>query len=377
MAKRETSSVTLRLKPLSNGREHYYLDIYVKGKRSYEFLPFYKVRATDESTRILNENAKVAAKAWRNKRELEIIQEKGGIRKSDTRLLLVDWLEQFKALKEEKGQSDGRALSVGKLITHIKNYKGDNVRLCDVDEDYCKGFVDYLSTAKSGRSKVNEKTLAKSTANLYYSILIAALNEAVRNKLITANPTKMLSVEDKKGIMAKRAVRPYLEIEEVKALMKVHCSNPQVEKAFLFACFTGLRISDIRNLRWDNIQVSGGVYKLTIDMKKTKESLTLKLNKQAIRYLPEQNGIFVFDLPVNAPTINDALKSWAKKAGIKKNISFHVSRHTFATMELTMGADLFVVSKLLGHKNIAVTQVYADIVNKKREAAIDLLDSAF
>jgi len=368
--------VTLRLKKLSGGREHYYLDIYVKGKRSYEFLPLYKVRATDEETRNLNKNSETSAKAARNKRELEIIQEIGGIRKVDDKLLLKDWLAQFKQLKEETGQSNGRALSVGKMIYHINQYKS-NVRLCDVDEDFCKGFIKYLSTAKSGKHVVNEKILAKSTATLYFSIFTAALNEAVRRKLIIENPTKFLSKDDKILIRAKKATRPYLTIDEVKMLMKERCTNEQVGRAFLFGCFTGLRVSDIRNLRWDSIIKTGDDYKLSLVMQKTQDPLTLKLNKQAVKCLPERKGVYVFDLPVNDPTINDALKSWAKRAGISKNISFHVSRHTFATMELTMGADLYVVSKLLGHRNISVTQVYADVINKKREEAIDKLDDAF
>ncbi len=377
MAKRETSSVTLRLKPLSNGREHYYLDIYVKGKRSYEFLPLYKIRATDEETRNLNENALTSAKAWRNRRELEIIQQVGGIKKTDDKLLLTDWLEQFKLLKMETGQSDGRSLSVGKLISHIKKYKGDKLRLCDVDADFCRGFVKYLSTAKSGKHTVNEKTLSKSTAGLYFSILTTALNEAVRKKKISVNPISELNKEDRSLIRAKKATRPYLSIEEVKLLMKGHCSNREVERAFLFGCFTGIRLSDIRNLRWDAITITGKEYRLSFVMQKTQDSLTLKLNKQAVKCLPKRNGIYVFNLPLNDATINNALKSWAKRSGVKKNISFHVSRHTFATMELTMGADLYVVSKLLGHKNISVTQVYADIIDKKREEAVDKLDEAF
>lgn len=376
-AKRGTSFVTLRTKPVSKGRESYYLDIYVDGKRTYEFLHLYKVAAVDDVTRAQNKNTEQAATAIRNKRELEIIQGTGGIKNdTDSKMLLTDWLESFKNLKAQTGQSDGRSLSVVKLIAHIKNYKG-KVRLCDVDENYCKGFVQYLSTAKSGRSTVNEKTLAKSTANLYFSILTSALNEAVRKKIIISNPVKSLSKEERKPIKSSGTSRPYLTIEEVKKLIKTGCNNEQVKRAFLFGCFSGLRISDIRNLTWDNISVENGAYRLSIVMQKTQDPLTMRLNKQAVKWMPEHNGNFVFDLPVNAATINDCLKSWAKKAGISKDISFHVSRHTFATMELTLGADLYVVSKLLGHKDLSVTQVYAEIISKKREEAVELIDGAF
>ena len=82
-------------------------------------------------------------------------------------------------------------------------------------------------------------------------------------------------------------------------------------------------------------------------------------------------------MPFYNSIINDNLKRWAKAAGIEKSLCFHMSRHTFATMELTLGADLYVVSKLLGHHDLSVTQVFADIINKKREEAVDLMDEAF
>jgi len=70
---------------------------------------------------------------------------------------------------------------------------------------------------------------------------------------------------------------------------------------------------------------------------------------------------------------NEVLKKWAKEAGINKNLSSHVARHSFATMALSSGADLYTVSKLLGHRNIATTQIYAKIIDKKKEEAVDML----
>ena len=159
--------------------------------------------------------------------------------------------------------------------------------------------------------------------------------------------------------------------------MATDCRQPETKRAFLFACFTGLRISDIRNLQWANISKRNGGRFLSITMQKTREPLTMKLNKQAISLLPKEGKGFIFDLPIYDSMINDQLKSWAKRAGIEKNVCFHVSRHTFATMELTLGADLYVVSKLLGHTNVGVTQIYADIINKRRDEAVELIDNAF
>lgn len=85
---------------------------------------------------------------------------------------------------------------------------------------------------------------------------------------------------------------------------------------------------------------------------------------------------FVFDLP-NYFTINRCVKKWAKDAEIKKDVTFHIARHTFATTLLTLGADIYTTSKLLGHQNIRTTQIYAEVVNKKKVEAVNLLDNVF
>ena len=138
----------------------------------------------------------------------------------------------------------------------------------------------------------------------------------------------------------------------------------------------GLRVSDIRKLTWSDLQQSGGRVRIEIKMQKTKEPLYLPISDEALKWLPERgetkDGDIIFPL-THEGTVNDTLQHWANVAGITKHISFHVARHTHATMLLTLGADLYTVSKLLGHKNIATTQIYAKIVDKKKEEAIGLI----
>ncbi len=371
--------MTLRTKPVSKGRHSYYLDIYKDGQRRYEFLKLYLVPATNEAAKVQNSNTEQAAKAIRNQRELEIIQGKGGLTPiSNSKMLLLDWMKEFRKMKLATGQSEERALSIDKVVTHLKAYKGEKVKLSSVDANFCKGFVAYLGNANSEKHTKNTKQLASSTANGYFQIFTSALNEAVRQKKITSNPVMYLSREDKKPIRAEKSNRTFLTIDEVKKLACTEFKNDNIKRAFLFACFTGLRISDIRNLTWSNIVDRNGAKYITITMQKTREPLTIKLNKQAFNWLPKK-GITkeVFNLPFYNSIINDNLKRWAKAAGIEKNLCFHMSRHTFATMELTLGADLYVISKLLGHHDLSVTQVYADIINQKREEAVDLMDEAF
>ncbi|MFR5475708.1 MAG: site-specific integrase, partial [Phocaeicola massiliensis] len=107
----------------------------------------------------------------------------------------------------------------------------------------------------------------------------------------------------------------------------------------------------------------------------------LPLSRHAIRWLPERNGegdeSKIFDGLPAEPNINKVLAKWVETAKIAKKITYHTSRHTFATMMLTLGADLYTVSKLLGHANVKTTQIYAKIVDSKKVEAVNLVDSVF
>ncbi|SUE34570.1 Tyrosine recombinase XerD [Rikenella microfusus] len=169
-----------------------------------------------------------------------------------------------------------------------------------------------------------------------------------------------------------------MTIEEVRALIATPMKNEAVKQAYLFSCFCGLRISDIISLKWKDVFVDRGQYRLAVSMQKTKEPIYLPLSPEALKWMPERgektSEDHVFDLP--SPTmINTLLKPWAKAAGIDKRFSFHTSRHTFATMMLTLGADLYTTSKLLGHADVKMTQVYAKIINQKKDDTIGLIDT--
>lgn len=167
-------------------------------------------------------------------------------------------------------------------------------------------------------------------------------------------------------------------MEEVKKLIDTPCRRPDIKGALLFSCFCGLRISDVRSLKWGNIVANGDKMYLQITQFKTRCPLSLPLNRQAMRWMPKRGNAtdddFIFPPLSKNMTVLD---TWAKEAGITKHVTFHVSHHTFATMELTMGADLYTTSKLLGHTNVTTTQIYAKIVNSKEEEAVSLLDGAF
>lgn len=255
-----------------------------------------------------------------------------------------------------------------------------------VNKDYCLGFILYLNNAKTigttnplmGQHK--ERLMAKSTAKLYYNTFVTALNEAVRDGIIETNPTAKIKKEEKKPINVSCNTRTYLAIEELNAMISTPYKEVNIKNAFLFACFCGLRYSDVVDLKWSDIKSDGNSISIQKIQVKTKQMVITPLNKEALSYMPDrkdssQDGL-VFNLPPSY-TINYHIKKWAKLAHIDKDISFHVARHTFATTLITLGADLYTTSKLMGHKNLRTTQIYAEIVNKKRVEAVSLFDNMF
>lgn len=388
------SPIRIRFKELTKGNKSIYLDTYQDGKRSYEFLKLFLIPETSQAARVANENAMKVAQAIRAQRLLELENGKAGLRTGKEKMPLLDWLRIFQEIRLRTGQSDKRAEQIGTAIKHVEAFlKGKNVSLGQIDAKYCRDFINYLSTAKSRTATINTKSLAKSTAKSYFIVLSSALKEAVRQGIISVNPAYGLSKEDFKPINAESTPIGYLTIEELQAMIDCTYNNQNklLRRAFLFACFTGFRISDIRTLKWDEIKSIDSTFFLHKRMQKTATYIDVPLPESALYWLPnkgdkgEEDLVFPTaerwtnkklqeSLPITEWCVNTELNRWAQRAGIKKHITFHQSRHTYATMLITKGADLFTVQKLLGHKSIQTTQVYAELVGKKKREAVELLD---
>lgn len=380
--------VAVRFRDLANGNKSIYLDINVNGKRVREFLKLYLIPESDISSRIANDNSLKIANTIKARRIEEINDGKFNVNTNQSRkkVLLSDWMQTVANRK----QSKGNITSMNYTRLHLIEYKGDKVLLSDVDENFCLGFIEYLSTAKNFTVKdkrkkkganaptIQGKRIAKTTATLYYNQFNSALYEAVRDGYIDVNPNTKIRKEAKKAIAYDDKSRDYLTVEELTKLINTPCSYVRTRRLFLFACFCGLRISDIKDLKWQDVKFNDGGVVIEKIMIKTKKHIILPLNQKAVDLLPERgkknktSPVFA-DIPAPS-TISYELKAWAKEAEIDKYVCFHMSRHTFATTVLNLGADLYTVSKLLGHQNLKVTQVYADIVSKTKQDAVNLLD---
>ena len=374
-AKNTKEPVRLREKELANGVRSLYLDIYVNGKRCYEFLKLYLIPETNPQAKVQNENTMRAANTIKLNRILEITNNKAGLKNTSIRakMLLKDWMETFRQAQEQKGDKDQKLIH---NTVHALTAYNINVAMRDVNRDYIIGLTNFLRN--DYRSPRGKKLKDYSIIN-YLGCLRNALNMAVREDVIADNPIMKLSAQDK--VKAPESQREYLTVEEVQQLEATDSPYPHIKQAFLFACYTGLRCSDVRSITWGKIVKDGEKYRLHTVMFKTKRPFYIPLSKKAMQWMPERgdktdDDLIFENIPVQVNT-KLYLQPWLDKAGITKPITFHCSRHTFGTMMLTLGADIYTTSKLMGHTKVEVTQIYAKIINKKKDDAVSLIDQAF
>lgn len=387
--KRIKEPVSIRQKALANGNFSLYLDIYRDGSRKYEFLKLYIIPEKTPVDKLTNQTTLRAAKAIQAERTKQIINTSAGIKDLDCKILLTDLMKKRVVDLERAAKDNGRteansAKLVVKAISHLRAYIKDQygckqIKLNDVDKDFCAGFADYLNNAAGRKNKhCTAKPLAPGTRVSYFRALSTVLNIAVRDGYIERNPMRLLTRS--KIIQNVTAERVYLTADEIQKLMVTPCPRKDVGNAFLFSCLCGLRWSDINALTWGDIHTGSEEWQISIRMIKTRELLYLPLSTEARKFLPERGGKAdtdkVFTLPLlDCTEIN--IRKWVGVAGINKHITFHCARHTFATLLLTLGADLYTTSKLLGHKNIQTTQIYAKIVDSKKTEAVNLTTGLF
>lgn len=377
---REKSPIKIRFKAMKNGYQSIYLDCYHDSRRSYEYLKLHLVPETDDKA--VRQNAAAMRKAEAilkdRLRELKklpssskrLVQESA----PQTDLTLSEWLARFKEIQRSRGVKDLHAIDLlCRIFTGMGN--GD-MKLKAIDKDFCLSFMEYL---KTGYKTVDGRSLKSKSVFNHQCTLITALNVAVREGLIPSNPMDKLSRQERAKM--NRGKREYLTIGEVKALAATPCKREDIKYSYLFACNCGLRLGDVRKLKWGDITKDGDKWMLSVLMNKSEKPVHIPLGTQARRWLPERKDAdadsLVFETLPNDTNINVHLKIWTAKAGITKAITYHTARHTFATMLLTLGADLYTVSKLLGHSQIKNTQIYAEIISRRKDEAVNLADKIF
>ncbi len=351
-------SIKIRVRKKKTEKYSIYLDLYKNGKRTYKYLNKFVLGTKDSA--LADDEALRYAISYRDKLELVLDDNNGTL---NNRYLSADFVDTFKTLAEKKvGSTKKKWLSVYK---HLYKFTDGYLALKSIDVKFCRSFYEYLNNIGN-----------YSTPKVYYKVFSAALNQLVYEEIITSNPaTKAAKNPDIKFKLNhnKEKPREFLSITEIKLLIENPIDNKQIMNAFLFSCFTGLRLEDIEELPFRAIN-EGYLYFRQL---KNREDDRTKLHPKAMGIIEEQRKTqkksqLVFNL-IDRKAINKHITKWMKQAGISKNITFHCARHSFATICITNDVDIYSVQKLMGHKDIASTQVYAKLIDKKKDEAIGKL----
>lgn len=336
-----------------------------KQKTKYEWLKLYVFETP--YTNLEKEHNKETiqlAEAIRAKRLLSLQSTRNGFASSE--LGKIDFLDYFKRMTEKKyDESEGNQGSWKSTYEHLKVYIGrNNYSLGEIDEAFLEGFKEYLfkNVRRRGVGKLNTNS-----ALSYFNKVRASMKEAFRNKMIKENPCDRV-----KCIKAADTHREFLVFEELQKLLSTECENPLLKKAFLFSALTGLRWSDVKALKWHMIRYSESEgWSIQFQQKKTKKIETLPVAEQAIKFLGNKNEdcTEIFKSLCYHSWMNTQLQNWVTNAGIAKKITFHCARHSFATLQLSINTDIYTVSKLLGHRHLKTTEIYAKAIDKKKVEA--------
>ena len=365
-------TITLRQKDLENDNKSLYLDIYDNGKRKFEFLSLYLIPEINQETKERNEATLKRAQEIRAERILhpETIPEKGHLMvvpdiPNDDSPEVIDWM-QTQYLQE-------------RMKEFLKAKRRPHITLMKFDKTWFKAFFLWLKNDYVPQKYVRVKAKPLSNASLrnMQQRIVAVFNKAVKTGRLKANPFYQLEKEDTIS-KPKSGHKLYLTPDELKLFMASEETNGvrETQLAFGFACLTGLRISDIRALRWSNIMRNEATNTLVIVQKKTKELNAVPICSTAEAWMPPKKDDKVFHLPAHA-NVDAALKRIAKKVGIQKPISFPTSRHTFGTLLQAATGDIETTKKLMGHKSLKSTAVYADVLTEDKVKAISNTKTVF
>lgn len=363
------SPVHLRTKKIAHGKKSIYLDIVKDGVRRKEYLGLYLVPEQTRADKVINRATLKTAEEIKAKRLIELLEGKLTFAgKKAAKVNLIEWLEEQRLYYYDNDNMN-YSKTIHNLIRHLELFNAKQVTLKEVTPAFLRKFLEYLRG--DGANKYGGR-LCQETIYTYFTILSILMNKAVRLDLIASNPFHKLSQAEKPQRRTKK--KEYLTLDEVKRMSVAECDDWRVKYAFLFCCFTGLRYVDVSRLKWKHIvEVGKGEYQIELVQQKTKEPVYIPLSANALKWLPErgydgkENYIFKFR---DRSIIYDYLNKWAKTAGVEKHVTFHMSRHTCATLLLYYGTDLYTVSKILGHTSIKTTQVYAKVADEMKRKAV-------
>lgn len=297
---------------------------------------------------------------------------------------VIDWIQTYMEWMDGNPEYSKRTVEQTQYLQErmkefLKAKRRPHITLMKFDKTWFKAFFLWLKNDYVPQKyvRVKPKPLSNATLRNVQQRIVAVFNKAVKTGKLKANPFYQLEQDDTIS-KPKAGHKLYLTPDELKLFMASEETNGvrETQLAFGFACLTGLRISDIRALRWSNIMRNEATNTLVIVQKKTKELNAVPICSTAESWMPPKKDDKVFHLPAHA-NVDATLKRIAKKVGITKTISFHTSRHTFGTLIQAATGDIETTKKLMGHKSLKSTAVYADVLTDDKVKAIGNTKTVF
>ncbi|WP_242920799.1 tyrosine-type recombinase/integrase [Pontibacter liquoris] len=348
--------ITIRHRDLSNGKQKIYLDIVQDKKRKTETTKWwrYKKPKTQEE-RDHNKKADQLASMLKAEKDKELVfGEYDFLKVKNTR---TDFIELFREEADARFRTRGAKSNTYCSFKHFCNFTNNRCSIKDINKAFVESFRDYLLSVVS-----------QNCSAIYFKRFKRQLERAVDKGMLTYNPAKEV-----KNIQIIQPHREMLTIEEVKILVEHPCGNELIKRMFLFSCFTGLRIGDLKAIKWKHVH--GDM--LVFHPQKTKyKQHSLYLIENAKRWMgvagkPEEH---IFPWPYQS-NLYDTLREWVYSAGITRRITWHAARHTLASMLLNTDGNIVAVQKILCHSRIDTTMIYAKIYEKNVISAMKGLDT--
>ena len=367
--------VKVRAKKLANGRMSLYLDYFppVKGPDGKptrrEFLKRYNFKDPgNPKEKLINRENLMFAEGVRLLREREILNKQDGF--YDSRNKKANFVTYFEQLTIKRMDNSSNYSNWKSALKHLNQYCNGVCFMSDLDEAFCKGFKQYLQNTHMLHTG-EVKQLSQNSAVSYFNKFRCAVKQAFEEGMLLHNVLTHID-----GIPAKESKREFLTQEELQRLANTETTIGSLRNAALFSALTGLRWSDICQLKWGDLQHTESGHFIHIVQQKTKEVMLHPISDKAFSLLGlsgSQDEVVFKNLKYSDKN-NSRLKEWLRSAGITKKISFHNFRHTYATLLLNKGTDIYTVSKMLGHKNIQTTMIYTKILTETKVNAANVID---
>ena len=362
------SRVSIRYKEKTNGMKSVYLQFYPGIRNSkgeivkYEFLnlEIYSNPKTKDQ-RLFNKTIEEISESIRCQRYIQIVKRDYNFLGKDN--LEGDFLEYFHR------NADFRGPKFEAARLHFEEFCDHSCKFKDLSPSLCEKYRFYILHDKHLANC--DKSIKHNTASSYFNVFLNIVKLAFKDNIIPDDYTK-----DVRPIKWNHDInKDYLTVEEIQLLEQMkYDKHPQLPQACLFSIYTGLRRSDILDLKWEHFVRRGNHVYIEKKIVKTEMFVRLPLSRDALRIIGKRKKEGTVFTELTISILNIHVKRWLELANIRKHITFHCFRHTYAMMLTEKGISTNIISSLLCHKKLSSTQVYSKVTTQMVERTIEQID---